>query len=107
MSAAEVEARDLRLGLAGTGIAVTMWGLSGVVIKWIDMDALAVGFWRFFVYALVMWGWLAARGGVPSRRVLRASMWGGLSLGVDIVFFFSAVRSPLAPNYRTQKSRMS
>lgn len=83
---------DLRLGLAGTGLAVTMWGLSGVIIKWIDMEALAVGFWRFFVYALIMCGWLVVRGTPPTWRVLRASMWGGISLGVDVVCFFTAVK---------------
>ena len=85
-------ARDLQLGLAGTGLAVVMWGLSGVIIKWIDMDALAVGFWRFFVYALVMCGWLAAMRSAPTWRMLKASMAGGLSLGIDIVCFFTAVK---------------
>jgi drug/metabolite transporter (DMT)-like permease len=85
-------ARSLQLGLAGTALAVTMWGLSGVIIKWIDMEALSVGFWRFFIYALIMCGWLVARGTPPTWRVLRASMWGGLSLGIDIVCFFSAVK---------------
>jgi drug/metabolite transporter (DMT)-like permease len=84
--------RDLQLGLIGTGIAVTMWGLSGVIVKWIEMDALAIGFWRFFVYAILMCGWLTGRGSPPTWRVLRASLWGGLSLGIDIVCFFTAVK---------------
>lgn len=83
---------DLRLGLAGTGLAVTMWGLSGVIIKWIDMEALSVGFWRFLIYAVIMCGWITARGTPPTWRVLRASMWGGISLGIDIVCFFTAVK---------------
>lgn len=92
MSASRAAAGDLRLGLAGTGLAVTMWGLSGVIIKWIDMEALSVGFWRFLVYALIMCAWLAARGTPPTWRVMRASMWGGISLGVDVVCFFTAVK---------------
>ena len=47
-------ARELELGLLGTLLAVTMWGLSGVIIKWIDMEALSVGFWRFLVYAAIL-----------------------------------------------------
>lgn len=90
--AARTEARDLQLGLLGTGLAVTMWGLSGVIIKAIDMDALAVGFWRFLIYALIMSGYLTARGQRPTWRIMKASWWGGLSLGLDIVFFFTAVK---------------
>jgi drug/metabolite transporter (DMT)-like permease len=85
-------ARELELGLLGTLLAVAMWGLSGVIIKWIDMDALSVGFWRFFVYALIMCGWLVARGNRPTWHMMRHSMWGGLSLGIDIVCFFTAVK---------------
>ena len=69
-----------------------MWGLSGVIIKWIDMEALSVGFWRFLVYAAIMCGWLVARGNPPNWYVMRNSMWGGLSLGIDIVCFFTAVK---------------
>ena len=69
-----------------------MWGLSGVIIKWIEMDALSVAFWRFLVYALIMCSWLTVRGAMPTWRVMRASMAGGLSLGIDIVCFFTAVK---------------
>jgi drug/metabolite transporter (DMT)-like permease len=83
---------DLQLGVLGTFVAVVMWGLSGAIVKWIDMDALAIGFWRFLAYAILMCGWLVGRGSPPTWRVLRASMWGGLSLGIDIVCFFTAVK---------------
>lgn len=85
-------ARDLQLGLLGVGLAVTVWGLSGVLIKWIDMDAMAVGFWRFLLYAMIMCGYLTVRGNRPTLRVLKASSWGGISLGFDVVFFFTAVK---------------
>ncbi len=88
----ETSARDLQLGLAGTGLAVVMWGLSGVIIKWIDMDALAVGFWRFLIYALIMCGWLTARGNRPTWHMMKSSAAGGISLGIDIVCFFTAVK---------------
>jgi len=101
VTADDAATRDLRLGLSGVGIAVVMWGLSGVVIKAIDMEALALGFWRFFVYALIMCGWLAVRGRPPGPRVLRASMWGGIALGLDIVCFFTAVKMTSVVNATT------
>lgn len=94
-------ARDLQLGLLGTGVAVTMWGLSGVIIKSVDMDAMAVGFWRFLLYAIIMSSYLAVRGHRPSLRMLRKSWWGGLSLGLDIVFFFTAVKLTTIVNATT------
>ena len=84
--------RDTNLGLIGTGIAVMAWGASGAVIKYIDMDGMAIGFWRFLIYALVLAGWMSARGNTLSVRMLSASAAGGVSLGLDVVFFFSAVK---------------
>lgn len=84
--------RDTNLGLIGTGIAVMAWGASGAVIKYISMDGMAIGFWRFSIYVLVLGGWMFARGAPLTRRVLHASAAGGISLGLDVVFFFSAVK---------------
>lgn len=86
------KARDLELGLAGTAIAVIAWGTSGVIIKAIDMGGLAIGFWRFSLYAVVLMGWMFARGNRINLRVLLASLPGGISLGLDVVFFFTAVK---------------
>jgi drug/metabolite transporter (DMT)-like permease len=86
------DARDLRLGLAGTGVAVIAWGTSGVVIKAIDMGGLAIGFWRFSLYAAVLVGWMGARGRRLSRHILIASLPGGICLGLDVTFFFTAVK---------------
>lgn len=86
------DARDFRLGLIGTGVAVMAWGTSGVVIKAIDMGGLAIGFWRFSLYAVVLTGWIVARGRRLTRRILIASLPGGISLGLDVTFFFTAVK---------------
>ncbi len=85
-------ARDLRLGLAGTGVAVIAWGTSGVVIKAIDMGGLAIGFWRFSLYAAVLVAWMGARRRRLSRHILMASLPGGICLGLDVTFFFTAVK---------------
>lgn len=84
--------RDTNLGLLGVCVAVAAWGASGAVIKAIDMDGLAIGFWRFSMFAGVLVAWMAVRGPAMSLRALRASTAGGLSLGIDVVFFFSAVK---------------
>lgn len=84
--------RDLELGLIGTGIAVVAWGASGVVVKAIHMGGLALGFWRFLIYVTVLGVWMRSRGARLSRRVVMASLPGGVSLGLDVVFFFSAVK---------------
>ncbi len=84
--------RDTNLGLLGIGIAVMAWGASGAVIKAIDMDSLAIGFWRFLIYVVVLASWMRFRGSTISVRTLKASAAGGVSLGLDVVFFFSAVK---------------
>jgi len=91
-SHASSHSRDVQLGLIGTGIAVVAWGTSGVVIKAIDMGGLAIGFWRFALYALILTGWIVSSGKRIGRRVLIASLPGGISLGFDVVFFFTAVK---------------
>jgi len=84
--------RDVNLGLLGVCVAVMAWGASGSVVKAIGMDGLAIGFWRFLFFALALIGWMTVRGAALSSQVLRASAAGGISLGLDVVFFFSAVK---------------
>lgn len=84
--------RDGRLGLLGVLVAVAAWGASGAVIKAITMDGLAIGFWRFLTYFVVLAAWMTGRGARPTWRVIKATAAGGISLGLDVVFFFSAVK---------------
>ncbi|MGA1035356.1 MAG: hypothetical protein ACO3VI_08580, partial [Ilumatobacteraceae bacterium] len=42
-------------GLAGLGaaaIAVAAWGTSGVIVKAVDLDPVAISFYRFSIYTL-------------------------------------------------------
>lgn len=68
------------------------WGMSGVIVKAIDMGAIAIAAWRFTVYAAVLTAWLYARGGRVDRRVIRRTAVGGLVLALDVMLFFTAVR---------------
>jgi drug/metabolite transporter (DMT)-like permease len=84
--------RDLQFGIVGTITAVSAWGGTSVLVKSIDMDALAIGFWRFLLYSLALGLWMRMRGVVLTRRVMRNSMGGGISLALDVIFFFTAVQ---------------
>ncbi len=80
------------LGVGAAAIAVAAWGLSTVIVKGIDMGSLAIGAYRFTIYGLTLTAFLTFRKTPISIRVLQKSFWGGLALGVDIAFFFSAVK---------------
>lgn len=81
-----------RAGLAAVSAAVAAWGLTGVLIKSIEMDAISIAAWRFLLYAIVLTGWLMARGGTLSVRILRGSLAGGAFLAADVMLFFTAVQ---------------
>ncbi len=85
-------------GVLAAVIAVSAWGLSGVVAKEIDMGGLAIGGYRFAIYGLVVGALLWVRGTRIDLRVMRESMWGGIALGADVAFFFSAVKLTTVAN---------
>ena len=91
-SADAADAKDLSRGLIGAGIAVCAWSTGTILAKYIDMGSLAIGFYRFAFFALVLIGWMRVRGTPFRLRVIRDSMWGGIALGADIALFFSAVK---------------
>jgi drug/metabolite transporter (DMT)-like permease len=84
---------DIRgAGLVAALVAVSAWGLSGVIAKHIDMGGLAIGSYRFLTYGLVVGALMTVRGTPVTWRVMRGSMWGGISLGLDVALFFSAIK---------------
>jgi drug/metabolite transporter (DMT)-like permease len=87
----EVQGPD-RLAVVGAAVAVTSWGSAGVVVKHISMGGLALGAYRFGLYALLIVVWLAARRSPLTWRALRASVPGGLALSADVALFFTAVK---------------
>lgn len=86
------------LGVLAAAVAVSAWGLSGVIAKDIEMGGLAIGAYRFTIYGLVVGGLMWARGTRITPRVMRESMWGGIALGIDVAFFFSAVKLTTVAN---------
>jgi len=91
-AAAATTRDELTRGMVGAAIAVTVWGSAGVIIKHIDLDGLALGGYRFSIYALIMIAVLAGRRTRLTVRVLRHSFWGGVSLAADVALFFTAVK---------------
>jgi drug/metabolite transporter (DMT)-like permease len=91
-SAPDAAAKDLSRGLIGAGIAVCAWSTGTILAKYIDMGSLAIGFYRFAFFALMLVVWMRVRGAPFRLRVIRDSMWGGIALGADIALFFSAVK---------------
>ncbi|MBT5849046.1 MAG: DMT family transporter [Acidimicrobiaceae bacterium] len=87
-----------RLGITGALVAVTAWGLSGVISKHIDMGGIAIAAYRFVVYFLALSVFMHLRGTRITVRMLRLSLWGGLALGVDVALFFSAVKHTSVAN---------
>lgn len=81
-----------RSGVAAVGLAVLAWGFAGVIIKSIELGAIAIAAWRFAVYALLLMAWLRLRGGRMSWRIIRLSAPGGILLAADVMLFFTAVQ---------------
>lgn len=95
---------EVRLGLAAMGVAITAWGLTGVLIKAIDLDAIALAFWRFLVYAVIFTIYVRSRGVRFDLSVMRTTMAGGLCLSGDVMLFFTAVKHTNVVNATTISS---
>jgi drug/metabolite transporter (DMT)-like permease len=83
---------DHNIGLIAVLVAVTAWGMTSVIIKSIDMNAIAIAFWRFLLFAAMLSGLSIARGTRLSIRMLKTAALGGLLLTGDVVLFFTAVK---------------
>lgn len=90
--AAAASRSNLSLGIAGATMAVSAWGTSGIIIRLIDMGALALIAYRFLLYSVVMAAVLALRRTPVTLRGMRHSLWGGLSLGTVAALFVTAVK---------------
>ena len=75
------------------------WAASGVIAKGIsELGALAVVFWRMWIYAAIVLLFLKMRGTPLRRESLRVSWRGGIALGADIMLFFTALRLTTVAN---------
>jgi hypothetical protein len=58
LPASDAAAKDLSRGLIGAGIAVCAWSTGTILAKYIDMGSLAIGFYRFAFFALMLVVWM-------------------------------------------------
>ncbi|MCY3559554.1 MAG: DMT family transporter [bacterium] len=89
---------ELSLGIAAGAVAVTAWGSSGIIVRFLDMGALAIMAYRYLLYAVVMAVLLAARRTPVTWAGMRHSLWGGLSLGAVTGLFIVAVQRTTIAN---------
>jgi drug/metabolite transporter (DMT)-like permease len=87
------------LGVTAAIVAVVVWGASSVLIKQVaDLDGLGVACYRIWLGAGLVTVAFVASGGRISRRMLRASLWGGVAFCADLVLFFCAVQETSVAN---------
>ena len=84
--------RQTTFGLVGASAAVSAWATGTILTKAIGMGGLAVGVYRFTLFSVFILIWMAARGTPFTLSVMRRSALGGVALGTDIAFFFSAIK---------------
>jgi len=89
---------DSRIALIGAGLAVTAWGSSGVIVKYITVSSTEIAVYRFTFYAFIMVLFLKVRGTPLTFKALRTSLWGGVSLGLNVAFFFESLKRTTVVN---------
>jgi drug/metabolite transporter (DMT)-like permease len=82
-----------RRGAAAVLSAVAIWGFTNTLIKLSDLPALTFAVHRLWLGSLVLLAVLFATRRRPSSwATVRASAPGGALLGIEIAFFFSAIK---------------
>jgi drug/metabolite transporter (DMT)-like permease len=92
----EVDRR--RPALIGLSIAMVAWGISGVVAKSADMGGMALAAYRTTAAAIVLVTILLLRRGRLTWAMVRLGAPGGVFMGLDLVFFFTAVKLTTVAN---------
>ena len=89
---------DSRIALVGAALAVTAWGSSGVIVKYISVSSTEIAVYRFTFYAVLMVLFLKVRGTPLTFKALRTSLWGGIALGLNVAFFFESIKRTTVVN---------
>ncbi len=87
-----VDRDELGRGLTGAAIAVCAWSTGTVITKHIDMGGLAIAAYRFWIFSIGILIWMELRRTPFRWPAMRNSLWGGIALGLDVAFFFSAIK---------------
>ena len=86
-------------GVIAAATGVTLWGCLVPLAKAADdVNGIVLGFHRLWIGAIAVLAVFYGTGGRLSRRTLRLSFWGGVLFGLDIIFFFSALKLTTVAN---------
>ena len=84
--------------MLAVAVAVSSWGFGGVLVKLMSISGLSLAFYRLWLgFALMLVISMLARKRV-TLDVLRRAAPAGLLFGVNVAFFFSAVRLTTVAN---------
>jgi drug/metabolite transporter (DMT)-like permease len=87
-----------RAATAAACVAVVVFGMGNAFNKEVGVTGVTLAFWRCWLGVPVMLGLLVASGGRPSRRMFRHSIEAGISFGVQICLFFTAIHHTSVTN---------
>ncbi len=86
-------------GVLAATTGVVLWGCLVPLAKAADdVNGIVLGFHRLWIGALGVLAVFYLTGGRLSRSTLRTSFWGGVLFGLDIIFFFSAIKLTTVAN---------
>jgi drug/metabolite transporter (DMT)-like permease len=86
-------------GVLAATTGVVLWGCLVPLAKSADdVNGIVLGFHRLWIGAIAVLLVFYATGGRLSRQTLRTSFWGGVLFGLDIIFFFSAIKLTTVAN---------
>jgi drug/metabolite transporter (DMT)-like permease len=88
----ETVSRRSRLGASAVLTAVVIWGCTNTLIKLSPLPPLTFAVHRLWIGSLILLGAFFATGRRLSWPTIRASAPGGALLGIEIAFFFSAIK---------------
>jgi drug/metabolite transporter (DMT)-like permease len=92
MARASTLSRPSRLGASAVLSAVLIWSFTNTLIKLSPLQPLTFAVHRLWLGSLILLATLYATGRRLSWRTIRASAPGGALLGIEIAFFFSAIK---------------
>ena len=87
-----------QLALVGAAFAVTAWGSSGVIVKYISVSSTEIAVYRFTFYSIVMIAFLKAKGTPLTFQSIKIAFWGGIALGLNVAFFFESLKRTTVVN---------
>lgn len=92
MTSSLAASRRISAPMLAAVVAVGLWGLGPLIVKASDLPGFTVALYRLLIGGALMTALLYARGGRLRASTFRASAPGGVAFGVNILFFFTAVK---------------